>query len=118
MLDPVTIAYLMYKQNCLSLRFKLPADSWRAEFRPVEHQITGEDNAHFMIFMTLLAKLIIQGETNTAMPISKVDENNERAHAINAVQTQKFWLNLEGEVAENTMAEIIDDLLSKALPLI
>ncbi|KAL2885012.1 Glutamate--cysteine ligase [Ceratocystis lukuohia] len=81
--------------NWQHMRFKPPpADNsigWRVEFRPMEIQLTDFENAAFSVFMVLITRAILSFDLNFYIPIKKVDENMERAHALDAVTTQKFY---------------------------
>ncbi|KFA47296.1 hypothetical protein S40293_08291 [Stachybotrys chartarum IBT 40293] len=81
--------------NWQHMRFKPPpADNnigWRVEFRSMEIQITDFENAAFSVFMVLVTRAILSFDLNFYIPIRKVDENMERAHAVDAVLKQKFW---------------------------
>ena len=77
------------------MRFKPPPPrstiGWRVEFRPVEAQITDFENAAFVCFVVLLTRVILSYRLNFLIPISKVDENMQRAQERDAVLNQKFW---------------------------
>jgi glutamate--cysteine ligase catalytic subunit len=80
--------------NWQHMRFKPPpADNsigWRVEFRPMEIQITDFENAAFSVFMVLVTRAILSFDLNFYIPITKVDENMERAHAVDAVLNERF----------------------------
>ncbi|KAH7149646.1 glutamate-cysteine ligase-domain-containing protein [Dactylonectria estremocensis] len=80
--------------NWQHMRFKPPpADNsigWRVEFRPMEIQITDFENAAFSVFMVLVTRAILSFDLNFYIPIKKVDENMERAHAVDAVLKERF----------------------------
>lgn len=80
--------------NWQHMRFKPPpADNsigWRVEFRPMEIQITDFENAAFAVFMVLITRAILSFDLNFYIPIVKVDENMEAAHARDAVLDGKF----------------------------
>lgn len=77
------------------MRFKPPPPKstigWRVEFRPCEAQITDFENAAYVCFIVLLTRVIITYGLNFLIPISKVDENMQRAQKRDAVLNQKFW---------------------------
>lgn len=77
------------------MRFKPPPPrstiGWRVEFRPCEAQITDFENAAFVCFVVLLTRVILTYKLNFLIPISKVDENMQRAQKRDAVLNQKFW---------------------------
>lgn len=81
--------------NWQHMRFKPPpADNsigWRVEFRPMEIQMTDFENAAFSVFMVLVTRAILSFDLNFYIPITKVDENMERAHAVDAVHNQRFY---------------------------
>lgn len=80
--------------NWQHMRFKPPpADNsigWRVEFRPMEIQITDFENAAFAVFIVLVTRAILSFDLNFYIPIAKVDENMETAHARDAVLQNKF----------------------------
>ena len=80
--------------NWQHMRFKPPphdeATGWRVEFRPMEIQITDFENAAFAIFIVLITRVILSFDLNFYIPITKVTENMETAHARDAILTQKF----------------------------
>ena len=81
--------------NWQHMRFKPPpADNsigWRVEFRPMEIQITDFENAAFTVFMVLITRVILSYHLNFYIPIKKVDENMETAHARDAVLAKTFF---------------------------
>lgn len=81
--------------NWQHMRFKPPPAGsdigWRVEFRPMEIQITDFENAAFSVFMVLITRAILSFGLNFYIPITKVDENMETAHARDAVLHQKFY---------------------------
>lgn len=80
--------------NWQHIRFKPPPHNgttgWRVEFRPMEIQITDFENAAFAIFIVLVTRTILSFGLNFYIPIVKVTENMETAHARDAILTQKF----------------------------
>jgi len=64
---------------------------WRTEFRSMEVQLTDFENAAFTVFVVLVSRVILYFDLNLYTPLSKVDENMQRAHQRDAVNTQKFW---------------------------
>lgn len=100
--------------NWQHMRFKPPPAGsdigWRVEFRPMEIQITDFENAAFSVFMVLITRAILSFGLNFYIPITKVDENMETAHARDAVLNQKFYFRKNpfparpprGPVASNT----------------
>ncbi|XP_026763971.2 glutamate--cysteine ligase catalytic subunit [Galleria mellonella] len=81
--------------NWQTMRFKPPPPNspigWRVEFRPCEAQLTDFENAAYVCFVVLLTRVILSYHLNFVMPISKVDENMQRAQRRDACLTQKFW---------------------------
>lgn len=81
--------------NWQTMRFKPPPPNspigWRVEFRPCEAQLTDFENAAYVCFVVLLTRVILSYNLNFVMPISKVDENMQRAQKRNGVLTEKFW---------------------------
>ncbi|TAQ83902.1 hypothetical protein B7494_g7783 [Chlorociboria aeruginascens] len=81
--------------NWQHIRFKPPPASndigWRVEFRPMEIQITDFENAAFSVFMVLITRAILSFDLNFYIPITKVSDNMEMAHARDAVLEQKFY---------------------------
>jgi glutamate--cysteine ligase catalytic subunit len=81
--------------NWQHMRFKPPPAGsdigWRVEFRPMEIQVTDFENAAFSVFMVLITRAILSFDLNLYIPIQRVDENMETAHARNAVLEKKFW---------------------------
>jgi len=81
--------------NWQTMRFKPPPPrstiGWRVEFRPCEVQITDFENAALVCFIVLLTRVILSYRLNFLIPISKVDENMQRAQKRDAALNQKFW---------------------------
>lgn len=81
--------------NWQTMRFKPPPPNspigWRVEFRPCEAQLTDFENAAYVCFVVLLTRVILSYNLNFVMPISKVDENMQRAQRRGACREQKFW---------------------------
>ncbi|KAG1731469.1 glutamate-cysteine ligase-domain-containing protein [Suillus paluster] len=81
--------------NWQTLRFKPPPpDSqigWRVEFRSMEVQMTDFENAAFAVFIVLLSRAILAFNLNFYIPISKVDQNMERAQRRDAARFGKFY---------------------------
>lgn len=80
--------------NWQHMRFKPPpADStigWRVEFRPMEIQMSDFENAAFTVFVVLVTRAILSFNLNFYIPIRRVDENMETAHARDAVLERRF----------------------------
>ncbi|KAK0720557.1 glutamate-cysteine ligase-domain-containing protein [Lasiosphaeris hirsuta] len=81
--------------NWQHMRFKPPpaenSIGWRVEFRPMEIQVTDFENAAFAVFMVLITRVVLSFDLNFYIPIQRVDENMETAHARDAVLEEKFW---------------------------
>lgn len=81
--------------NWQTVRFKPPpigsSIGWRVEFRPMEIQMTDFENAAFAVFVVLLTRAVLSQNLNFYMPISKVDENMQRAQHRDALRTEKFY---------------------------
>ncbi|CCA66352.1 probable gamma-glutamylcysteine synthetase [Serendipita indica DSM 11827] len=81
--------------NWQTLRFKPPPPGssmgWRVEFRSMEVQVTDFENAAFSIFIVLLSRAILTFGLNFYIPLSKVDENMERAQRRDAARKARFW---------------------------
>lgn len=81
--------------NWQHIRFKPPPPKndigWRVEFRPMEIQITDFENAAFSVFIVLITRAILSFDLNFYIPIKRIDENMETAHARDAVLERKFW---------------------------
>jgi len=105
--------------NWQTVRFKPPPPhlesiiGWRVEFRPMELNFTDFENAAHAVFVSLLMRIIREYDLNLYMPLSKVDENMNRAHKRGAVQEQKFWFRTNiyskgpAELHELTIKEIM-----------
>lgn len=85
--------------NWQTVRFKPPplqqADAphvgWRTEFRSMEVQLTDFENAAFSAFIVLLTRVLLVFDLDILVPLSKVDENMQRAHSLDAITSEKFW---------------------------
>ncbi|XP_070493239.1 glutamate--cysteine ligase [Chironomus tepperi] len=81
--------------NWQTMRFKPPPPNssigWRVEFRPCELQLTDFENAAIVVFIVLLTRVILSFKLNFLIPISKVDENMQKAQKRNACMEEKFW---------------------------
>src|SRR3569833_389797 len=80
--------------NWQHMRFKPPPPDnnigWRVEFRPMEIQVTDFENAAFAVFIVLVTRAILSFDLNFYIPIAKVDENMQTAHARDAVLNRAF----------------------------
>lgn len=68
-----------------------PHIGWRTEFRSMEIQLTDFENAAYTVFIALLSRVILTFDLNLYIPLSRVDENMEAAHRINAAVDEKFY---------------------------
>ncbi|CAM9700318.1 unnamed protein product [Phaeothamnion confervicola] len=57
----------------------------------MEVNVTDTENAAFVVFVVLVTRVILAFDLNLYIPLSKVDENMQRAHARDAVGKQKFF---------------------------
>lgn len=78
------------------MRFKPPPSQdskigWRVEFRTMDIQLTDFENSAFIVVLGLLLNVINNLDVNFIMPISKIDENMERAEKVDAYTQEKFW---------------------------
>ncbi|DBA00576.1 TPA: hypothetical protein N0F65_007705 [Lagenidium giganteum] len=67
-----------------------PRIGWRTEFRSMEIQLTDFENAAFTVFIALLSRVILTFDLNMYIPLSKVNDNMEAAHRVNAVMEERF----------------------------
>jgi len=104
--------------NWNSVRFKPPPSftseiGWRVELRTAELQIKDIENASLDLFALLIVRMIQKFNLNFYIPMSKLNENFERALQQNAVVRQKFWFRKSNvpespdEYIELTLAEFI-----------
>lgn len=94
-LDKVDHFENLQSTNWQHMRFKPPPPAsdmgWRVEFRPMEIQLTDFENAAFSIFIVLITRAILSYDLNFYIPIPRVTENMETAHARDAVNSRKFY---------------------------
>jgi len=57
----------------------------------MEVQMTDFENAAFAVFVVLLTRAVLSLNLNFYLPISKVDENMQRAQHRDALRTEKFY---------------------------
>lgn len=72
------------------MRFKPPPSidspiGWRVEFRTMDIQLTDFENAALIVVLGMIKNVISHFDLDFLMPISKIDENMERSHLIDAV---------------------------------
>lgn len=81
--------------NWQTMRFKPPPPNspigWRVEFRPCEIQMTDFENAAIVCFVVLLTRVILSYQLDFLIPISRVDENMQKAQKRDALRQEKFW---------------------------
>lgn len=93
--------------NWQTMRFKPPPPNskigWRVEFRPCEAQLTDFENAGIVCFVVLLTRVILSYHLNFLIPISKVDENMQKAQKQNAYRDERFWFrkDISGKKTNN-----------------
>lgn len=85
--------------NWNSMRFKPPPSKdspigWRVEFRPIDIQLTDFENAALIVILGMIVNVINHFDLDFIMPISKIDENMDRAHKRDAILTEKFWFKV------------------------
>jgi len=93
-----------------------PHIGWRSEFRSMEVQMTDFENAAFSAFIVLITRVLLVFDLDFLVPLSKVDANMKRAHAVNSLNTEKFWFRShvlpsrkpQDASEEMTMSEIIN----------
>lgn len=81
--------------NWQTMRFKPPPPNspigWRVEFRPCEIQMTDFENAAIVCFVVLMTRVILSYQLDFLIPVSKVDENMQKAQKRDALRQEKFW---------------------------
>jgi len=68
-----------------------PHIGWRTEFRSMEIQLTDFENSAFTVFIVLLTRVILSFDLNLYIPLSRVDQNMQRAHSRDAARSGKFF---------------------------
>lgn len=76
--------------NWNSMRFKPPPSKestigWRVEFRSIDIQMTDFENSAFIVLLGMINNIVNHFDLDFIMPISKIDENMDRAHLLDAV---------------------------------
>jgi Glutamate-cysteine ligase len=56
--------------------------------------LTDFENAALIVLLSLVNNIINHFDLDFLMPISKIDENMERAHKVDAVIKEKFWFKI------------------------
>ena len=100
--DPkATMAHFenLQSTNWNSMRFKPPPSltspiGWRVEFRTMDIQLTDFENASLIVLLSMITNVANHFDLDFIMPLSKIDENMERAHMRDAASTQKFWFKI------------------------
>ena len=108
--------------NWNSLRFKPPPSEdsdigWRVEFRPMDIQLTDFENTALTVAVGMIANLAGTYDLDFILPISKVDENMERAHDRDALLSTKFWWKIpaEGQEPETTpVANLLENQFERS----
>ncbi len=82
----------LQSSNWNSMRFKPPPSldskiGWRVEFRTMDIQISDFENAALIVLLGLINNVVNHFDLDFLMPISKIDENMERAHMVDAAST-------------------------------
>jgi len=82
--------------NWRSMRWKPPpADKptvgWRVELRTMEVQATDFENAAYSVFIALLSRTMLFFDINLYIPLSKLDQNFDKASGRRAACRQSFW---------------------------
>ena len=110
--------------NWQTVRFKPPpapstpahGSGWRVELRVMEAQSSDRENASFVLFVVLLARVIAHvSEVNFCVPISNIDENMSLADKRDAVLHGKFHFRMQDRMGRFSVDEIVNGHL---LPLV
>ncbi|UKK01543.2 glutamate--cysteine ligase [Theileria orientalis] len=64
---------------------------WRVEFRPLDIQLTDEENAMFICVVSYVVKVLLLKRLNLYMPISLVDINTEVSSKIESCHRDLFY---------------------------
>ena len=96
--DSQTLAHFenLQSTNWNSLRFKPPPSQdssigWRVEFRTMDIQITDYENSALVILLGMITNVLNYFDIDFMMPITKIDENMDRASLRDGLLYQKFW---------------------------
>ena len=111
--DDMTHVDGIISTNWNSLRLKPPREEdkdncFKIEIRPCDLQITPFENTTIVELIILLYQSIINYDVNFIMPITKVDENFNRAYQMDAIVKGKFFWRINGmenNIRENNWAE-------------
>jgi glutamate--cysteine ligase catalytic subunit len=91
----------LQSSNWNSMRLKPPPSTksqigWRVEFRSMDIQLTDFENAAMIVLLLMLVNVLNNFDVDFITPISKVDENFERAHSVDGMVAEKFWVKTRG----------------------
>ena len=100
--------------NWNSLRFKPPRIEdqdvcFKVEIRPCELQLTSFENAAIMTFCLIYSRMVFFKDLNFIIPITKVDENFERAHKMDSIEKEKFYFRIDGVKNFNKESKLIEN---------
>jgi len=60
--------------------------------------LTDFENTAMIVLLIMINNVVNNFDVDFITPISKVDENMERAHKVDAIVDQKFWVKTKGMV--------------------
>ena len=103
--------------NWNSMRLKPPPTltspiGWRVEFRSMDIQLTDYENTAMIVLLLMLTNVINNFDVDFIVPISMADDNMERAHDIDAILTQKFWVKTKGSIVPG--ADYTENILEES----
>jgi glutamate--cysteine ligase catalytic subunit len=87
----------------------------------MEVGVTDFENAAYTVFIVLVSRVILAFDLNLYIPLSKVDENMDRAHRRNAATSERFWFRateaagelLDGREGVSSVIEMsVDEILN------
>lgn len=81
----------------------------------MELQFTDFENSAFCAFVILLTQAIRQFDLNFLMPLSKVDENMQRAQTMNSCLNAKFFFRKNIEQPEPADCELVEMTLDEIM---
>ena len=86
---------------------------WRVELRTMEAQLKPEESVGYSMFSYFMMEMLTKKGYNFYIPISKLDENFERAHTRDGVITEKFWFrkDIARESADEWVELTLDEIL-------
>jgi len=104
--------------NWNNSRFKPPPSfdsevGWRVELRTIEAQLTAMESTAFSMLAYFFAEMVTKKRYNFYIPISKLHENMQRAHTMDALLVEKFWfrVNVEPDSQDKWEEMTIDEIL-------